>query len=50
LLAWHVAAAIVVGLVWRTFVGRGPLETFAAIVAGVFKNAVAAGRPSPRVG
>jgi hypothetical protein len=50
LLAWHVAAAIAVGLVWRTFVGRGPLETFAASVAGVFKNAVAAGRPNPRVG
>jgi hypothetical protein len=50
LLAWHVAAAIVVGLVWRTFVGRGPLETFAASVAGVFKNAVAASPPSPRVG
>jgi uncharacterized membrane protein len=50
LLAWNVAAAIVIGLVWRTFVGRGPLETFAASVAGVFKNAVAAGRPSPRVG
>ena len=50
LLAWNVAAAIVIGLAWRTLVGRGPLETFAASVAGVFKNAVAAGSPSPRAG
>ena len=49
LLVWHAAAAIVIGLLWRTFVGRGPLETFAASVAGVFKNAVAASRPSARV-
>ncbi len=50
LLIWHVVAAIVVGLLWRTFVGRGPLETFAANLAGVFKNAVASSRPNPRVG
>jgi hypothetical protein len=50
LLVWHVAAAIVLGLLWRTFVGRGPLETFAASVAGLFKNAVARSRPSPREG
>ena len=49
LLAWHIAAAIVIGLVWRTLVGRGPLETVAAGAAGAFKNAVAAGSPSPRV-
>ena len=50
LLVWHVAAAIVIGLAWRTLIGRGPLETFAASVAGLFKNAVAASRPSPRAG
>lgn len=50
LLAWNVAAAIAIGLAWRTLVGRGPLETFAASVAGVFKNAVAAGSPSSRAG
>jgi uncharacterized membrane protein len=49
LLVWHAAAAIVIGLLWRTFVGRGPLETFAASVAGVFKNAVATSRSSPKV-
>ena len=44
LLILHVVAAIVIGLLWRTFVGRGPLETFAASVAGLFRNAVVAGR------
>ena len=48
LLVWHVAAALVIGLAWRTLIGRGPLETFAAGVAGAFKNAVAAARPSPK--
>ncbi|HKY46354.1 MAG TPA: heparan-alpha-glucosaminide N-acetyltransferase domain-containing protein [Acidimicrobiia bacterium] len=50
LLVWHIAAAIVIGLAWRTFVGRGPLETLAAGIAAAFKNAVAAGSPSPRGG
>ena len=50
LLVWHVTAAIVIGLAWRSLIGRGPLETFAASVAGVFKNAVAATRSSPRAG
>ena len=43
LLIWHIVAAISIGLVWRAFVGRGPLETFAARVAGLFRNAVVAG-------
>lgn len=50
LLAWHVAAAIVIGLAWRSLVGRGPLEVLAASVAGVFKNAVAGSSTSPRAG
>jgi hypothetical protein len=29
-LRWHVVVALGVGLVWRTFVGRGPLEAVAA--------------------
>lgn len=49
LLVWHIAAAIVIGLAWRTLVGRGPLETIAAGVARAFKNAVGSGTPSPRV-
>lgn len=48
LLAWHVAAAIVIGLVWRTFVGRGPLETLAANLAGTFKSAVVGSRATPK--
>jgi uncharacterized membrane protein len=47
LLIWHAAAAIVTGLLWRTFVGRGPLETLAANLAGVFRNAVGSSRPTP---
>jgi len=51
LLIWHVVAAITIGLLWRAFVGRGPLETFAASVAGLFRNAVVASRTaSPRAG
>ena len=47
LLVWHIAAAIVIGLAWRAFVGRGPLETLAAGVAAAFKKAVPAWSPSP---
>ena len=51
LLIWHVVAAIAIGLLWRSFIGRGPLETFAASAARAFSNAVDAGRTtSPRVG
>lgn len=51
LLIWNVVAAIVIGLLWRTFVGRGPLETFAAAVAGLFKSAVVSNSAaSPRAG
>ena len=48
LLVWHVVAAIVIGLIWRTFVGRGPLEVLAASLANAFKSAVAEGTPIPR--
>ena len=47
LLVWHATAAIVIGLLWRTFVGRGPLETLAANLAGVFKRAVAGSLTNP---
>lgn len=50
LLLWNVVAAIVIGLLWRKFVGRGPLETFAANLADIFKNAVASSRPTPTGG
>jgi uncharacterized membrane protein len=50
LLTWHVVAALAVGLLWRTFIGRGPLETFAASSANVFKSAVASPSPTPRAG
>jgi len=48
LLVWHVAIAIVIGLLWRKFVGRGPLETLAANMAGALKTAVVESRPTPR--
>jgi hypothetical protein len=48
LLIWHVIAALAIGLFWRTFVGRGPLETLAASLAGAFKSAVADSRATPR--
>ena len=47
LLIWHAVAAIVIGLLWRTFVGRGPLEILAANLASVFRNAVGSSRPTP---
>ena len=40
LLAIHIVTALVVGLGWRTMVGRGPLETLAANVAAVAKATV----------
>lgn len=48
LLVWHAASAIVIGFLWRTFVGRGPLETAAATLANWSKNLVGAGSPTPR--
>jgi uncharacterized membrane protein len=48
LLVWHVVAAIVIGLFWRTFVGRGPLEVLAASLANAFKSAVPRASTTPR--
>ena len=48
LLVWHSVAAIAIGLLWRTFVGRGPLETLAASLANTFKSAVAGSRATPK--
>ena len=48
LLVWHVIAAIIIALIWRTFVGRGPLEVLAASLASTFKSAVPPRRPTPR--
>jgi uncharacterized membrane protein len=48
LLVWHIVAAILIGLIWRTFVGRGPLEVLAASLANTFKSAVVERTPIPR--
>jgi uncharacterized membrane protein len=49
LLVWHVVLALIIGLIWRGLIGRGPLETFTANIAGVTRAAVLAGRPpNPR--
>ena len=43
----HVAVALVVATVWRTAVGRGPLEALVAWLSGSARRAVAGGRPAP---
>lgn len=48
LLVWHVVLALIIGLIWRGLIGRGPLETFTANIAAVTRAAVLAGRPNPR--
>jgi len=43
----HVAAALVVATVWRTTIGRGPLEALVAWLSGSARRAVSGGRPAP---
>jgi hypothetical protein len=43
----HVVVALVVATVWRTTVGRGPLEALVAWLSGSTRRAVAGGRPAP---
>ena len=49
LYVWHAATAILVGALWRYWVGRGPLETLSANVSAVFRRTVE-GPVSPRAG
>lgn len=42
LLIWNVVLALIIALVWRALVGRGPLETLTASIAGVIRAAVLA--------
>lgn len=49
LLAWHAVLALIIGMIWRAFIGRGPLETLAANISGFIRGAVLASRsPNPR--
>jgi hypothetical protein len=43
----HVVVALVAATVWRTAVGRGPLEALVAWLSGSARRAVAGGRPAP---
>ena len=43
----HVVVALVVATVWRTSVGRGPLEALVAWLSGSARRAVTGGRPAP---
>lgn len=45
LLIWHSVLALIIGLIWRGLIGRGPLETFTANIAGAIRAAVLAQRP-----
>jgi hypothetical protein len=40
LYAWHVAGALVIGMLWRSFVGQGPLEWFTASFSRLGSQAV----------
>jgi hypothetical protein len=46
---WHASAAVLVGAIWRYWVGRGPLETLSANVSAAFRRTVE-GSVSPRAG
>lgn len=51
LLVIHAALALVIGLVWRTLVGRGPLETVVADFASVLRRALVPSElPTARAG
>ncbi|MGH8927387.1 MAG: heparan-alpha-glucosaminide N-acetyltransferase domain-containing protein [Acidimicrobiia bacterium] len=50
LLLWNVVGAVLIGFVWRRFVGRGPLENLTANVAGSLKSAVLSYAPTRRSG
>jgi hypothetical protein len=43
----HVAVALAVATVWRTGIGRGPLEALVAWLSGSARRAVTGGRPAP---
>jgi hypothetical protein len=46
---WHATTAVLVGAIWRHWVGRGPLETVSANVSAAFRNSLE-DRVSPRAG
>ncbi len=46
---WHVSTAVLIGALWRYWVGRGPLETLSANVSAMFRRTVE-GAVSPRAG
>jgi hypothetical protein len=46
---WHATTAILVGAIWRYWVGRGPLETLSANVSATFRHSLE-GQVSPRAG
>lgn len=49
LLVWHAVLALIIGMIWRALIGRGPLETLVANVSGVIRAFVLASRPpSPK--
>jgi hypothetical protein len=40
LYVWHAVTALLVGAIWRYWVGRGPLETLSANISAVFRRTV----------
>jgi hypothetical protein len=46
---WHASTAVLIGAIWRYWVGRGPLETLSANVSAAFRRTVE-GPVSPRAG
>jgi hypothetical protein len=46
---WHATTAILLGAIWRHWVGRGPLETLSANVSATFRHSLE-GQVSPRAG
>jgi uncharacterized membrane protein len=48
-LLWHVLIALAIAVPWRMFVGRGPLEAVAAVVADAAAGVVRGDADSPRL-
>ncbi len=46
---WHASSALVIGIIWRYWVGRGPLETLSANIADTLRSGLE-NRATPRAG
>ena len=49
LFVWHAFFALIIGMIWRALIGRGPLETLVANISGVVRaHVLTSGPASPK--